>query len=68
MALDRGTTMVEIRKEGRELLRTLAYKRRKPMYAVLEEALRETLQHDEKNQTALAESQEGESYASVDHS
>ena len=50
MPIDRGYTMVQIRESGRDLLRTLAYKRRKPMYEVLEDVLRETLNHDEKNQ------------------
>ena len=43
MALERDYTMVTIRMTGRDLLRTLAYQRRKPMYEVLEDVIREAL-------------------------
>ena len=43
MALERGYTMVQITYEGRELLRTLAYKYHKPMYEVIIDALRDAL-------------------------
>jgi hypothetical protein len=46
MALERGYTMVQIREEARDLLRELAHHRRKPMYEVLEEVLREAWQRD----------------------
>ena len=47
MPLERGYTMVQIRESGRDVLRTLAWKRKKPMYEVLEEVLNEALIDEE---------------------
>lgn len=47
MALERGYTMIQITYEGRELLRALAYIKRKPMYEVLVEAIQEAITKQE---------------------
>ena len=54
MALERGYTMIQISFEGRELLRTLAYQRHKPMYEVLVEAINEALEKEEGHATSVA--------------